>query len=143
MTGRSGSTLASHLTKTRAAILASKQIRGNWQSNSSTHCTRPSLTLARSGGGLSRRGFVLLALLVKHHRSQSLDTEPGRLQGKQQPNIPPQHLLQHTPILCGQRVTVEALALHLSVLTTPMYVFGSLHRGLHPLLTIIAYVRIR
>jgi hypothetical protein len=89
-----------------------------WPSCAISACT------ATACGRLRR---ALLRRVAKHQRPQSLETKPGLLQGKPQPEIPPQHLLQHPPILRGQGFTVEALDQRLTVLTAQVKLVGSFH----------------
>src|SRR5262249_34325162 len=69
---------------------------------------------------------------AQHQRAPALEAETGLLQGKQQPTIPPPHLLQDTALLCGQGVSREPFDPRLAIWATHMDLVGSLHRGLYP-----------
>jgi hypothetical protein len=71
--------------------------------------------------------LTLLRLLAKQQYPQPCETQPGLLEGEQQPKIPPQHLFQHTSILRGQGITLQSLDQRLAVFLTQCDRFWALH----------------
>jgi hypothetical protein len=61
---------------------------------------------------LGRCGWLLtlLGLLAKHHHPEPLEADRRLLQGKQQPKIPLEHLVQHAPIVGSQGIPGETCA---------------------------------
>jgi hypothetical protein len=64
---------------------------------------------APSGGGRPTWGptLALFGLVTKQHGPQPLEAELGFLQGKQQPKIPLEHVVQHAPIVGSQAIPGE------------------------------------
>jgi hypothetical protein len=81
---------------------------------------------------LRRGGFACARLLAKKQDPEPLQAERRLLQSKQQPKIPLQHQVQHTPIGRGQRIPGEPCAQGLAVRTTQVHLFWARHRRLHP-----------
>ena len=59
--------------------------------------------------------LTLLGLLAKQHHPEPLEAERRLLQGKQQPKIPLEHLVQHAPIVGSQGIPGEPCAQRLAV----------------------------
>ena len=79
-----------------------------------------------------RTVLTLLRLLAKQQGPQPLEAERGLLQGKQQPKIPLEHLVQHPPIVGGQGIPGEPWAQRLAVFAAQLHLFWALHRRLLP-----------
>ena len=57
-----------------------------------------------------RRGFACVGLRAKEQDPKPLEAERRLLQGKQQPKIPLEHLVQYAPIGGGQGIACEPCA---------------------------------
>jgi len=92
--------------------------------------TRSTRTLIADSG---RCGWLLtlLGLLAKHHHPEPLEAERRLLQGKQQPKIPLEYLVQHAPIVGSQGIACEPSAYGFTVCAAKRDLFWSLHRGQH------------